>query len=173
MSLAAAVAAVALCLTVYAFAGEETKQAKSTRPSLDTIKQFIGEWRAVGDDGKPTEEVVSVYRETAGGSAVLETLFPGTGKEMLTIYIQDGEDLVLTHYCVMGNQPRMKAEFDGESSKLVFKCVGGTNLKSENDAHMHEGRVQIVDKDHLKTEWLMYEGGKVTHTAAFEVVRKR
>ncbi len=159
--------------TMYALAAEDSKPTAPARPSLDTIKQFVGDWYRVGDDGKVIEEVVSVIKPTAGGSAVIETLFPGSDHEMITMYIQEGEDLTLIHYCVMGNQPKLRAEFEGDPSRIVYRCLGGSNLKSENDGHMHEGRVRIVEKDRLKTEWKMFEGGNVTHTAAFELVRKR
>ena len=36
--------------------------------------------------------------------------FPGTGHAMTTVYHLDGRDLVLTHYCMGGNQPRMRAK---------------------------------------------------------------
>ena len=42
------------------------------------MKKLVGTWLAVGEDGKPTDEVVSVIKVTAGGTAVHETLFPGS-----------------------------------------------------------------------------------------------
>ena len=51
-----------------------------------------------------------LVRTTGGGSAVTETLFPGTAHEMMSVYHMDGDDLVLTHYCAGGNQPRMMLE---------------------------------------------------------------
>ena len=30
--------------------------------------------------------------------------------EMISVYTAEGPDLVMTHYCVLGNQPRMKAD---------------------------------------------------------------
>ena len=36
--------------------------------------------------------------------------FPGQPMEMLSIYHQDKGDLLMTHYCILGNQPKMKAD---------------------------------------------------------------
>ena len=56
------------------------------------------------------EQVTNVFRVTAGGSAVEETVFPGTEQEMVTLYfVRDGR-LQLTHYCMAGNQPHMLAQ---------------------------------------------------------------
>lgn len=141
-----------------------------TTSAFDRIKALAGEWVRVGADGEPTDEIISQIRVTAGGSAVIETLFPGTDKEMITLYHLDGGDLVLTHYCVLGNQPRMKAETIAEN-KIVFVC-DGTGVTSADDAHMHQGTINWLPNDRLKTEWLQYTNGEVTYTAGFQVVRR-
>ena len=77
------------------------------KAALERLKTLAGTWRGhvVTEDGPPATVVYSV---TAAGTAVTEALFPGTSHEMLTVYHLEGDDLVLTHYCAMGNQPRMK-----------------------------------------------------------------
>src|SRR6516165_1621351 len=94
-------------------ADEKAKPANAQR--LEALKGLAGDWVEVGKDGKPTDRVVSSIRVTSAGSAVLETLFPGTDHEMVTLYHLDGAELILTHYCMMGNQPRMRAE-------LILTC---------------------------------------------------
>src|SRR5277367_5888702 len=81
-----------------------------TNAGLEKMKKLAGTWVAADKDGKPTDQVVSVIKVTAGGSAVHETLFPGQPMEMMSVYTADGPDLLMTHYCVLGNQPRMKAD---------------------------------------------------------------
>lgn len=136
------------------------------------IKRLQGEWVRIGDDGRPTWEVVSIYRVTAGGSAVEETLFPGTEHEMVTLYHLDGSDLVLTHYCVNGNQPRMRAKPETKDGTLVFECAGGGNMASENDKHMHGAVIVWLDDDRISSEWQEYTDGEPSHTASFNLVRK-
>jgi len=147
--------------------------AKTAAPSkLDLIKKLQGDWVEVGQDGKPTDKVVSTYRVTAGGSAVEETLMAGTDHEMLTVYNMDGDVLMLTHYCVAGNQPRMKAEKQTDPHKLVFHCAGATNMKSENDQHMHQATITWKDDNHIHSEWQEVKDGKNTLTASFNLARK-
>ena len=76
---------------------------------FDKIKSLAGTWVVADKDGKPTDEVASIIKVTAGGSAVEETFFPGQPMEMVSVYTVDGSDLVMTHYCVLGNQPKLKA----------------------------------------------------------------
>lgn len=136
---------------------------------LDAIKALAGTWVEVDDNGEATDQVVSVYRVTAGGSAVIETLFPGSDHEMISMYTMDGEDLILTHYCVLGNVPTYR----GERTKDGFKwqCLGARNLKSHDLAHMHEGHTKLVAKDRIQGKWLQTESGEVTYNAEFNLVR--
>ncbi len=142
-------------------------------PTLDTIKKLVGDWVELDEDGVPTDKVVSSYRLTAGGTAVLDIEFGGTDHEMLTVYHQDGDDLVLTHYCVLGNQPHMRAEPGTGRDKLVFNCVGGTNLNCAIDKHMHRGEITLIGEDRLSSKWFMYEKGDNVYTADFSLVRRK
>src|SRR5262245_53178920 len=104
-----------------------------TNPGLEKMKKLVGTWVATDQDGKPTEQVVSVIRLTAGGSVVHETLFPGQPHEMISLYTAEGPDLVMTHYCVLGNQPRMKADPKSPANQIHFQFAGGTNLDPKKD----------------------------------------
>jgi hypothetical protein len=167
---------LALCVFVsVAFAS--IAKADDTRPSassarFDALKKRVGDWVEIGKDGNPTNRLVSSIRLTAAGNAVLETLFPGTDHEMVTVYHLDGDDLVLTHYCILGNQPRMKAERGGDSNRLVFECQGATNLKSEQDKHMHQATLTFAGDDRYKAEWTACQDGKTCHKGNFDLVRK-
>jgi hypothetical protein len=141
-------------------------------PAFEKIRKLEGDWVMV-KDGKPSDEVVSKFRVTAGGSAVVETIFPGSDHEMVTVYTQEGPDVVLTHYCVLGNQPKLKAAAGADPNKLVFKCIGGGNLKPEKDSHMGAATVTFLNDNEYKAEWTRCENGKDCETHAFHVVRKK
>ncbi len=154
-------------------AGETPAQVEiTTSAGLEMLKSLEGTWVKVGEDGRPTDEVVSVYSVTAAGSAVQEVLFPGTDHEMVTVYHHDGADLVLTHYCALGNQPRMKAESASDGAKLVFKCRGGSNMASENDAHMHEAVITRLGEGRLVAEWTQFKDGVKNYATTFDLARK-
>ena len=136
------------------------------------IKTLAGDWLGK-EEGGDKEQLILRYRVTAGGTAVEETEFPGSEHEMITIYHLDGDNLLLTHYCHLGNQPRMKATTASMASKIVFECAGGTGMKSHNDTHMHAAKLSFPDKDHILSEWTLCEGGKPGFVAKFSATRKK
>jgi hypothetical protein len=130
-----------------------------TNAGLEKLKKLAGTWVVADKDGKPTDQVASIIKVTAGGSVVHETLFPGQPHEMVSIYTVDGNDLIMTHYCVLGNQPRMKADPNSPSNQIVFRFIGGGNLDAKKDKHMHEGTLTIVDNDRLEVNGVAWENG--------------
>jgi hypothetical protein len=130
-----------------------------TNAALETMKKLSGTWLLADKDGKPTDEVASIIKVTAGGSAVHETLSPGQPHEMVSIYTLDGPDLIMTHYCVLGNQPRMKADPKSPTNQIVWRFAGGTNLDPKKDKHMHEATLTIIDDDHVELQAVGWENG--------------
>jgi hypothetical protein len=133
-----------------------------TNAGLQKLKKLAGTWVAADKDGKPTDQVVSIIKVTAGGSAVHETHFPGQPHEMVSVYTVEGPDLIMTHYCVLGNQPRLKADPKSPSNQISFKFDGGANLDPKKDKHMHEGTVTLIDDDHIELAGVAWEGGAPT-----------
>src|ERR1051325_696200 len=70
--------------------------APPTNAAPEKMKKLAGTWMLADKDGKPTDQVASIIKMTAGGSAIHETLFPGQPQEMVSIYTIDGSDLVMT-----------------------------------------------------------------------------
>jgi hypothetical protein len=131
-----------------------------TNAGLEKMKSLVGTWVAVGEDGKPTEQVMSVIKLTAGGSAVHETFFPGQPMEMISLYTAEGDDVLMTHYCVLGNQPRMKASAKAEDKQLKFEFAGGSNLDVSKDKHMHGAILTLVDADTIELAGTAWENGQ-------------
>ncbi|HEV3142344.1 MAG TPA: hypothetical protein VGZ47_00505 [Gemmataceae bacterium] len=155
--------------------GADEKPATKATPKnagFEKIKALAGEWEVTPAAGKAEVHDGSItYKVTAGGSAVLETLFPGTPHEMVTTYYLDGDDLALTHYCMLHNRPHMRAEAQAGADKLIFKCKEGDKIEKED--HMGQVTFTFIDADHFKTEWVMFKGGKVAETASFDLKRKQ
>lgn len=168
---AAIAVAACLALAAGAFATEKegTLPPAPSSPAFDRLKALAGDWAQTGGDGS----VAASYKVTANGSAVRETLFPGTPHEMLTVYTMEGGDVVLTHYCVLGNQPHMKAAQGTPANQLAFKYAGGGNIKAPTDAHMHQATITFVDADHITSEWAMFQDGKQTEVKKFDLTRKK
>ncbi|HEV3144631.1 MAG TPA: hypothetical protein VGZ47_12150 [Gemmataceae bacterium] len=151
------------------------KAPAATNPAFEQLKKLAGTWVEADKDGKPTDKVMSVIKVTAGGSAVQETLFPGQPMEMLSVYHLDGSDLVMTHYCMLGNQPKMKADPKSPKNQIRWQFAGGTNFDPAKDMHMHEGTVTIIDDDHMEFSGCAWVNGKPAedHCPTFKLVRKK
>jgi hypothetical protein len=139
---------------------------------FDRLLSLKGEWVRAAEDGTPADtEVVSIWRVTAAGTTVMETLFPGAEHEMVTAYHTNGDDgLAMTHYCAGGNQPRMEAAADG--GEIHFVHAGGDNVDDENVGHMHEMTLKFIDENHVVAHWSHHADGKEDHGMTFNLVRK-
>jgi hypothetical protein len=165
------------CLAFWAYGDDKEAQlpAPPTNAGLEKMKTLAGTWVAADADGNPTGDVVSVIKVTAGGSAVHETLFPGQPHEMVSVYTAEGTDLLMTHYCMLGNQPRMKADAKSVTNTLQFEFAGGGNLDPAKDKHMHAATLTIVDADHLELQGVGWENGKPGNEmcCGMKLVRKK
>ena len=140
--------------------------------SLERFKALAGEWVAA-EDGEMVRkgDLVARYAVTAGGSAVVETVFPGSPHEMVTVYHAEGQDLVLTHYCMEGNQPRMRARAAG-GARIDFAFDGGTNVDPGRDRHMHSATFELAGVDEIRSEWTEKADGKTALVVKSHLVRK-
>jgi hypothetical protein len=140
--------------------------------AFDRIKALAGEWQvASAPEGHHEMSGNVTYKVTAGGNAVIETVFGGSDHEMVTLYYVEGDDLMLTHYCILHNRPTMKAEKSDKLDKIAFSCQKGDKIEGED--HMHAVTFTFPDADHLKADWVMYKGGKPESSHPFELVRKK
>lgn len=147
------------------------------RPEVNPLmKRFsdalVGRWdaKSVDDAGKP-EQIVISYELTSGGTALVEKFSPGTAGEMMSVYHPDGESVLMTHYCMMGNQPRMRAE-KMEGNAIHFELAGGSsNLRTGNEAHMRELTITMLDKDTVRHEWTLFEKGRRVGSKIFDLTR--
>ena len=161
-----------LVLSGAAAAAPAAAPAPRTSPSLERFKALAGEWVAAEDgDMVKKGNLVARYAVTASGSAVVETVFPGSEHEMVTVYHADGPDLVLTHFCMEGNQPRMRAR-GAAGSRFDFAYDGGTNIDPKRDRHMHSATVDLVGADEIRSEWNEIAEGKTVFVARMHLVRK-
>lgn len=125
--------------------------------AFDELKKLAGEWEAEweGRDYGPADKPVIVrYEVTADGTVVSEISAAGTPEEMTTQYTVDHGDLVVSHFCALGNQPKMKLNKGGGSKgkKLGFAKASVGNLKP-NVPYMVLISVNQVSETQLETVW--------------------
>ena len=146
--------------------------ARPTSAALERFKTLAGEWVAAEDgDMVKKGDLVARYAVTASGTAVVETVFPGSEHEMVTVYHADGPDLVLTHFCMEGNQPRMRAR-GAQGSRFEFAYDGGTNIDPKRDRHMHSATFDLASANEIRSEWSELAEGKPVFVARMHLVRK-
>jgi hypothetical protein len=142
---------------------------------FERMKKLVGTWVKTDKDGKPTAEVVSVVKLTGGGAVLHETLFPDTPMEMVSVYHLDKGDLVMTHYCALGNQPHLKADPKSPTNTVEFKFVSGKNMDAAKDLHMHDATLKFADDDHYEICGTPWQDGKPAenHCGEMKLVRKK
>lgn len=128
--------------------------------SFDTMKSLAGQWEGKDQMGNAVE--VS-YRMTGGGSALMSEIHsskPGHSEEMISMVHMDGDRLLLTHYCMAGNQPRMQATISPDAKSITFDFVDGTNITSAHPGHMQRVVFTFTDATHHTEEWHFAAPGK-------------
>jgi hypothetical protein len=171
------VGALAIACSAASFADETKKdccgEGQPHAASLGRLTDLVGEWVSADQDGDGAPDVTVTYRLTGGGSALVETLMPGTPKEMVSVYHRDGDAWVMTHYCAMGNQPRMRGGPVAGSKaafEIAFAFVDGTNL-APGVGRMQAVRLSLVDATHLRHEWT-FAAGEERKQVVFELIKR-
>ena len=155
------------CVTPGSF-GEEPGHLTADQ-QFAKVKSLVGHWYRT--DGAPTDGAYATYRMVAKDSALEERIFPGTEREMVTMYFVDKDRLKLTHFCNLGNQPTMEAK-PGNADLLEFGFLGATNLKSPEARHMHEHSFSFLGKNRIDTTWIFWDGGKEADGRHYSLVRR-
>ena len=158
--------------------GQEKAEVKKggvdAKTAFKRIKTLAGTWKSQisGDEHHQGAGTVS-YKLTGGGSALVETQFPGEAHEMVSVYHLDGDDLRMTHYCAAGNQPRVKLDrVHSTPDNLIFVFDGGTNLDPKKDHHIHGLKITFRKDGKVDSAWESYQGGKSNGYMIFALTRK-
>jgi hypothetical protein len=150
-----------------------SKAAPNSVAAFDLLKSLVGHWQ----EATPTDSKANMDIElTANGTAVLERFHmieSGKAVEMTTLYYLDGDQLKMTHYCMAGNQPTMRASYAPDTKTLTFDFESATNLKSPNDGHMHHAVYTFPDKDRIQTRWTFQKDQKDAFSEDVTYVRTK
>lgn len=129
--------------------------------AFEFLKTLAGDWdRPSGDHEHGSSSRLVSFKVTAAGSSIVETYNAGLPSEMVSIYHMDGKQLLLTHYCALKNAPVMKFEKSDKPGEIKFAFHGGTNFDPKVDAHVHEGALEIKDKNTVESNFVAFANGK-------------
>ena len=106
--------------------------------AFEKLKALEGDWMSYSSKGWSGDMSLRVI---ASGSAVVATSRfeeAHPGETMLSVFHLDGDRLLLTHYCVARNQPRLEAtEISPDLSTITFTFRDATNLASRDAESRH------------------------------------
>lgn len=109
---------------------------------FNQMKSLVGTW--VKTDA-PDSNFSVAFELTANDSVLIETWLRGDKKHSLTLYHLNGNELIATHYCPQGNQPRLQMSKDSKPNHVEFSYLDATNLNSLDDSHQHSLGFDLSD----------------------------
>jgi len=142
------------------------------RATFERMKRMEGVWMGRSTRGWAEEIRLRVI---AGGSAILQTSFDAhPGESMATLFHLDGDRLMLTHYCIAKNQPRLVATaFDDGGKTVTFTFLDATNLPSRDRGHMDRVVYRFLDDDQYTSQWSWYQDGEERWLEVITATRQR
>jgi hypothetical protein len=138
-----------------------------SNPAFDKLKTLVGTWESKTPDGKTASMTV---RLTGNGSALVFDMQEGGG--MITVVHPDGANLMATHYCGAGNQPRFVMVPSSDPNVIAFQFKDVTNLASPEAGHMRGVSFKLVDADRHREDWTWIENGK-EQVEGFDLTHKK
>jgi hypothetical protein len=171
LAIAMTMALILPLVSVNAFADDDLSKGLAPQAAFEQLKTLTGEWEGTAGPQSEGERVRVTYRVTANGSALIETEFAGSEHEMISVFHLDGDRLMMTHYCAMGNQPQMVLSGNSTNREMSFDFLGGTNMNPKTDGHIHAGRIRFLDSDTIESEWDFYSEGQKAESKTFYLSR--
>ena len=140
--------------------------------AFERLKTLAGNWTGTDTKGDQTSPVAAHYAVTSNGSVVVETLFPGSPHEMVTVYHDRKGTLAMTHFCALGNRPTMTLTSSSDT-QLEFSLDNGGEVDAANEAHMHALTLSLPAADKLVQTWTYFDGGKAAGSTTIELTRTK
>lgn len=155
-----------------AFAGDshETWEPYKGSAEFERLKSLAGEWQGTSKTGEESDPLVAEYVVSSGGTIVIERLFAHTPHEMVSIYEEDGGKVVMTHYCMLRNKPKMSLT-SADNNTMRFDLTTGNDFDASKDRHMHSLIVAFEGDDEIQQQWTCFNEGKNEHTTVVDLKR--
>ncbi|MFC3307962.1 hypothetical protein [Blastomonas aquatica] len=133
------------------------------------MKQLVGVWRQVD---KPQSPLRIRFSLTAGGTVLVEEWLRGDQPHSMTVYHRDGPDLLATHYCPQGNQPRLIAALPVKGDPLRFSLRDATDLDTAQESHLVQLAFVFAGPDRI-TRAETYRQGGTDEESELQLVREQ
>jgi hypothetical protein len=151
------IAKVILLVSLFALSAVKATEQLDAHAVFAKLQTLVGEWEGKTEKGR----VLKVsYRLTANNTVLVETWTLSPTRESLTLYHMDNESLIATHYCPIGNQPRLRLKEGGSASVFLFEFVSATNLPKPELAHQHRFEMELLEPNSFARSETYLENGK-------------
>jgi len=137
--------------------------------TFEQLRVLEGNWSGKNAQDMP---VTVSFHETSGGSALMSEIQAHGPENMISMFHLDNDRLMMTHYCAVGNQPRMVASVSPDGKTFKFSYLDATNLATPDAGHMEYAIFTLVDADHHTEEWIFEDHGK-EHKEVFQLARTK
>lgn len=127
-------------------------------PAVDAwegLGRLEGTWEARGEGGRVTR---ASYRFISNNTVLVETYVTPSGRETMTLYHPDGAQVVATHYCAQGNQPRLHMDRTTTGDRWLFTFMDATNLPDGKAAHLTQLELRVAGKTLERVETYVENG---------------
>ena len=114
--------------------------------AFEQLKTLVGKWKKEGSDGK---QFYISFETTAGGTVLIENWVYKGASHSLTVYHQAGDQLLATHYCPQGNQPRLSSSGLDADGTIAFSFLDVTNLAGPEASHQYALSFKILSEKSL------------------------
>lgn len=149
-------------LWVLASAAAAQSNVPTSFPPMAKMRSLAGTWRGevVNSPVEKEKGARVIYESVSGGQAVMERLLMGTDEstEMVSMYHQQGDQLMMTHYCSSNTQPRLRTNgYPRDLSEFKFDFVDSTNILKANWMNIVSLTLQFPEKDRLRQTWRSHD----------------
>lgn len=132
---------------------------------FDQLKSLVGHWEGINVENKP---VSIAYSLSANDTVLVEDWTFDNGMKALTLYSMDEATLTATHYCPVGNQPRLIFKQQLGTGVLLFEFHSAMNFPDKNAQHEHAFDLLLVDSNTLtRNETYRTDGQAETNGTTF------
>lgn len=160
--------------------------------SYKTLTSLQGDWKLATADKQEggatkkgpaaklmgTDKTAISFKVIGKGSTVQESLLPGTGKEMATMYhcndYKNCSQVQAKHYCAKQNQPELLLDAASSSDNVIsMACDMSSSLCNSSEGHVHKITHELSqDKNQLKASYTIFKDGKFKKNSVYHFVRK-
>jgi hypothetical protein len=132
-------------------------------PPMAQLRKLAGLW--VGDVRQSTHQKILgkariKYEVVSSGYAVMERLLMGKYErdEMVSVYHQEGDQLMMTHFCSSNTQPRLRTKsWTAPVKELKLEFLDSTNILNANMMNITFLKLEFLPDGGLRQTWQSHD----------------